>query len=68
MCDPTPGQICYEAFWHDTTPDLRGDPWATLPAPTQRRWEAAAQAVRNLVLHELVTGFAQAREEASREP
>lgn len=44
MTDP-PGQVAYEAFWHRVTPELRGDPWHTLPPPDQVRWEAAAQAV-----------------------
>jgi hypothetical protein len=45
MTDPTPGQIAYEAYWHDTKQMLRGHPWDTLPSTEQAHWDAAAQAV-----------------------
>jgi hypothetical protein len=37
---PTPGQICYEAYWQGVP--LR---WTEEPASEQAQWEAAAQAV-----------------------
>jgi len=42
---PTPGEICYEAFWRTTGADFQGVAWPMLPPLTQARWEAAAQAV-----------------------
>lgn len=44
MLDPTPGQICYEAWvCVDGHPRLRR--WDELVPMERRRWEAAANAV-----------------------
>ena len=55
---PTPGQVCYEAFWPSACV-----PWFTLHPHWHAAWEAAAEAVRDLVRRELVEGFAQRRAE-----
>jgi hypothetical protein len=45
MTDPTPGQLCYEAYArqrHDGTVLL---PWTQMQPPLRLAWEIAAQAV-----------------------
>lgn len=65
MPDQTPGEICYVAF-EDALSERQYFPapgWDTVTTERQRAWEAAAQAVRDLVLRDLVEGGAQARQE-----
>ena len=42
---PTPGQICYEAWWHSIAPDFPHGLWADVLPQYQAAWEAAAQHV-----------------------
>ena len=61
---PTPGQLAYEAYWqtwNDGRPPLLV--WAQLVPDNRAAWEAAAQAVRDRVMQDVIAGGAQAREE-----
>ena len=63
---PTPGEVAYTAYYH-TRLRLQHRSviltWTELTTNEQAAWEAAAQAVQDRVMQELVTGFAQGRQE-----
>jgi hypothetical protein len=46
---PTPGQLCYEAYWRSNAPKISAamtaQIWYALSSRTHEAWEAAAQAV-----------------------
>lgn len=65
---PTPGEVAYAAYWqclsqHPALVTVPRLPWDALHEAEQAAWEAAWEALRDLVLRELVAGGAQAREE-----
>ena len=66
MSDPTPGQVCYAAYWHALAPAHGGmplAPFAAMGAVHQAAWDAAAQAVRQDYKQALATAWQQGQEE-----
>ena len=61
---PTPGQLCYEAFDAAYPADrFVRLTWDEQAPAVQAAWEAAAQAVQDRVMQDLLAGGASAREE-----
>ena len=66
MPEPTPGETAYATYWHALAPAHGGlalAPFAAMGALHQAAWEAAAQAVQDRVMQDLIAGPAQARQE-----